>query len=181
MSDDTETAVLAGGCFWIMQQLLRDRDGVISTRVGWTGGENDNPTEENNSGHVEAVEVVFDPEQISYRDLLELFFQFHRPDLGEDLVGSIYRSEIFYTTDEQRMVAEETITDVDASGHWPGKVVTGIGEAGPFWDAEAEDQDYFQRYPEGCTPPFPRKRHDDADSGTQESVHGSREGSALLK
>ena len=145
MSDDTETAVLAGGCFWIMQQLLRDRDGVISTRVGWTGGENDSPTEENNAGHAEAVEVVFDRQRISYRDLLELFFQIHRPDLGESLVGSSYRSEIFYTSEEQRKVAEETIPDVDASGHWPGKVVTEISAAGPFWEAAAEDQDYFQR------------------------------------
>jgi peptide-methionine (S)-S-oxide reductase len=117
MSDNAETAVLAGGCFWIMQQLLRDRDGVISTRVGWTGGENDNPTEENNSGHAEAVEVAFDPERISYRDLLEFFFQVHRPDLGERLVGSSYRSEIFCTSEEQRRVAEKTIRDVDASGH----------------------------------------------------------------
>jgi peptide-methionine (S)-S-oxide reductase len=156
MSDNAEAAVLAGGCFWIMQQLLRDRDGVSSTRVGWTGGGNENPTEQNNSGHAEAVEVAFDSERISYRELLEFFFQIHRPDLGERLVGSSYRSEIFYTTDEQRKVAEETITDVDASGHWPGKVVTEISEAGPFWEAEAEDQDYFQRYPDGCTPPFPR-------------------------
>jgi len=155
-SDDTETAVLAGGCFWVMQQLLHDRDGVISTRVGWTGGENDNPTEEDNSGHAEAVEVVFDPERISYRDLLELFFQIHRPDLDESLVGSAYRSAIFHTTDEQRKVAEGTIPDVDASGHWPGKVVTEISEAGPFWEAEAGDQHYFQRYPAGCAAPFPR-------------------------
>jgi peptide-methionine (S)-S-oxide reductase len=147
MSDDIETAVLAGGCFWIMQQLLRDRDGVISTRVGWTGGENDNPTEESNAGHAEAVEVVLDPERISYRDLLEFFFQIHRPDLGKHLVGSSYRSEIFYTTAEQRKVAEETIPDVDASGHWPGKVVTEISEAGPFWEAEAEDQGYFAKSP----------------------------------
>jgi len=157
MSDSTETAVLAGGCFWIMQQLLRDCDGVISTRVGWTGGENDNPTEENNSGHAEAVEVAFDPERISYRGLLEFFFQVHRADLGEHLVGSGYRSEIFCASEEQRAVAEETIRDVDASGHWPGKVVTEISAAGPFWEAEAEDQDYFQRYPEGCAPPFPRQ------------------------
>jgi len=156
MSVNAETAVLAGGCFWIMQQLLRGRDGVISTRVGWTGGENDNPTEENNCGHAEAVEVAFDPEQISYRDLLEFFFQIHRADLGEGLVGSSYRSEIFCTTQQQRQVAEETIRDVDASGHWPGRVVTKISEAGPFWAAEAEDQDYFQRYPAGCAPPFPR-------------------------
>jgi len=157
MSDGAETAVLAGGCFWIMQQLLRDCDGVISTRVGWTGGENDHPTEENNSGHAEAVEVAFDPERISYRELLEFFFQFHRADLGEHLVGSGYRSAIFWTSEEQRRVAEETIRDVDASGHWPGKVVTEISAAGPFWEAEAEDQDYFQRYPEGCAPPFPRQ------------------------
>jgi peptide-methionine (S)-S-oxide reductase len=156
MNDNVETAVLAGGCYWIMQQLLRHRDGVISTRVGWTGGENDNPTEENNSGHAEAVKVTFDPERLSYRDLLEFFFQVHRPDLDERIVGSGYRSEIFYTSDEQRKVAEQTISDVDASGHWPGKVVTMISEAGPFWEAEAEDQDYFLRYPDGCPPPFPR-------------------------
>lgn len=155
MSDNAETAVLAGGCFWIMQQLLRDREGVVSTRVGRIGGENDNPTEESNSGHTEAVEVVFDPERISYRDLLEFFFQVHRPDLGEHLVGSTYRSGIFYTTDEQRRVAAETIADVDASGHWPGKVVTEVSEAGTFWEAESQDQGYFQRYPDGCTPPFP--------------------------
>lgn len=166
MSDDTETAVLAGGCFWIMQQLLRDRDGVISTRVGWIGGENDNPTVENNSGHAEAVEVVFDPGRISYRGLLEVFFQVHRPDLGERLVGSSYRSAIFYTTDEQRKVAEETIPDVDASGHWPGKVVTEVSEAGSFWEAPAEDQGYFQRYPDGCTPPFPSSGVEAADRET---------------
>jgi peptide-methionine (S)-S-oxide reductase len=156
MTDNAETAILAGGCFWIMQQLLRDRDGVISTRAGWTGGESDNPTEETSGGHAEAVEVVFDPERISCRDLLEFFFQVHRPDLGERLVGSIYRSEIFYTTDEQRTVAEETILDVDASRHWPGKVVTEISGAGPFLEAQSEDQDYFRRYPDGCAPPFPR-------------------------
>jgi peptide-methionine (S)-S-oxide reductase len=105
------------------------------------------------TGHAEAVEVVFDPERISYRDLLEFFFQVHRPDLGEGLVGFAYRSEIFYTTDKQRQVAEETILDVDASGHWPGKVVTEVSEAGSFWAAEAKDQGYFQRYPDGCTPP----------------------------
>jgi peptide-methionine (S)-S-oxide reductase len=154
MSENTETAVLAGGCFWIMQQLLRQHDGVISTRVGWTGGQNDNPTEEDNCGHAEAVEVVFDPGRLSYRNLLEFFFQVHRPDLGEDLVGSAYRSEIFYAGDEQRRAAEETIADVDAAGHWPGKVVTGITMAGPFWEAEAGDQDYFLRYPDGCSSPF---------------------------
>jgi peptide-methionine (S)-S-oxide reductase len=156
VSDSSETAVLAGGCYWIMQHLLSDREGVISTRAGWTGGENDNPTEDDNDGHAEAVEVVFDPERISYRDLLEFYFQIHRADLGQDVVGSSYRSEIFYTSQEQREVAEETIRDVDAAGHWPGHVVTEISEAGRFWQAEAEDQNYFQRYPDGCAPPFPR-------------------------
>ena len=156
MNDDVETAILAGGCYWIMQPLLRHPDGVISTRVGWTGGEGDNPTEESPGGHAEAVEVVFDPERISYRDLLEYFLQVHRADLGERLVGSIYRSEIFYTNDEQRKVADETIPDVDASGHWPGKVVTEISEAGRFLEAEVEDQDYFLRYPDACRLPFPR-------------------------
>ena len=159
LSDNAETAVLAGGCAWIMQQLLRQPIGVISTRTGWIGGEGDTPTEENPGGHAEAVEVVFDPERISYRDLLEYFFQVHRADLGERLVGSIYRSEIFYTSEEQRKVAEETIRDVDASGHWPGKTVTKVSEVGRFWEAEAENQDYFQhypRYPDGAKPPFPR-------------------------
>jgi peptide-methionine (S)-S-oxide reductase len=145
VTDSTETAILAGGCFWPAQELLRHRDGVISTRVGYTGGENDNPTDVNHPGHAEAVEIVFDPERISYRDLLEFFLQIHRPDLGERLVGSDYRSEIFYTSDEQRKVAEGAIADADASGIWPGKVVTEISEAGAFWEAEAEDQDYLQR------------------------------------
>lgn len=166
MGDNTETAVLAGGCFWVMEHLLRDREGIISTRVGLTGGENDNPTVEDNSGHAEAVEVAFDPERISYRDLLEYFFQVHRPDLDDRTVGSSYRSALFYTTDEQRKVAEETISDVDASGHWPGKVVTELSEAGPFWETEAEDQGYFQRFPEGCKPPFPRSGAEAADRET---------------
>lgn len=142
-----ETAILAGGCFWPAQELLRRCDGVISTRVGYTGGENDNPTDENHPGHAEAVEVVFDPERLSYRELLEFFLQIHRPDLGGDLVGSSYRSEVFYTSDEQRQVAEDTIADLDASGIWPGKVVTKVSEARPFWEAAAEDQNYLQRYP----------------------------------
>jgi peptide-methionine (S)-S-oxide reductase len=147
MSERNETAILAGGCFWPAQELLRHRDGVISTRVGYTGGENDKPTADNHPGHAEAVEVIFDPERTSYRDILEFFFQIHRPDLGEGLVGSDYRSEIFYTSEEQRQVAEHTIAEADASGLWPGKVVTKISEAGPFWEAEAEDQDYLQHYP----------------------------------
>ena len=159
MSDHGEKAILAGGCFWGMQELLRRPDGVISTRAGWTGGERDNPTEDNPGGHAEAVEVVFDPDRISYRDILELFFQIHDPttkDRQGDDVGSDYRSEIFYTSDEQRQIAEDTIADVDASGLWPGKVVTEISEAGTFWEAEAEDQYYLQRHPDGETCHFPR-------------------------
>jgi len=152
MTDTTETAILAGGCFWGVQDLLRRRDGVISTRVGYTGGENENPTYRNHPGHAEAVEIVFDPERISYRDILEFFFQIHDPTTkdrqGYD-IGSSYRSEIFYTSDEQRRVAEDTIADADASGLWHGKVVTKISEAGPFWEAGAEDQNYLQHYPDG--------------------------------
>ncbi|MEA2442496.1 MAG: peptide-methionine (S)-S-oxide reductase [Thermoleophilaceae bacterium] len=159
MPERAETAILAGGCAWIMQQLLRHPQGVISTRVGWTGGEGDNPTEAEPQGHAEAVEVVFDPARLSYHELLEYFFQVHRADLGQDLVGSIYRSEIFYTSEEQRRAAEETITDVDAAGHWPGRTVTQVSEAGRFWEDPPEHQDYFLRfpeYPEGSKPPFPR-------------------------
>jgi peptide-methionine (S)-S-oxide reductase len=142
-----------------MQELLRHRDGVISTRVGYTGGENDNPTDANHPGHAEAVEIVFDPDQISYRDILEFFFQIHDPTTknrqGNDS-GSDYRSEIFYTSDEQRQVAEDTVADVDASGLWPGKAVTEVSAAGPFWEATAEHQDYLQRYPSGYTFHYPR-------------------------
>jgi peptide-methionine (S)-S-oxide reductase len=144
---DAETAILAGGCFWVTQEVLRHRDGVVSTRVGYTGGENDNPTDENHPGHAEAVEVVFDPDRVSYRQLVEFFLQSHRPDLDEGLVGSSYRSEIFCTTDDQREVAERAIADVDGSGIWPGEVVTRVSQAGPFWEAPAEDQDYLDRLP----------------------------------
>jgi peptide-methionine (S)-S-oxide reductase len=149
MSEHTQTAILAGGCFWPAQQLLRHRPGVISTRVGYTGGENDNPTAGHHPGHAEAVEVIFDPALTSYRDILTFFFQMHRPDLSGDLVGDDYRSEIFYTSDEQRRVAEDTVAAADASGIWPSKIVTRISEAGPFWEAEAEDQDYLDLYPHG--------------------------------
>jgi peptide-methionine (S)-S-oxide reductase len=149
MSESTETAILAGGCFWPAQELLRRRDGVISARAGYTGGENDNPTADHHPGHAEAVQVIFDPEQTSYRDILEFFFQIHRPDLGEAVVGSDYRSEIFYTSDDQRQIAEETLADADASGMWPATVVTRITEAGPFWEAGADDQDYLRHYPNG--------------------------------
>jgi peptide-methionine (S)-S-oxide reductase len=157
MSDDTETAVLAGGCAWIMQQLLRHPKGVISTRTGFMGGDNENPTEEDDGGHAEVVEVIFDPELLSYRGLLEVFFLVHRADLDEGVVGSLYRSEIFCTSVEQRTEAEEMIRDVDASGHWPGKTVTNISEAEMFWEMEPADQDYLLRFPHGCTPPFPRQ------------------------
>ena len=159
MSDNTETAILAGGCFWGVQELLRQREGVLSTRVGYTGGKNDNPTYPNHPGHAEAVEIVFDPERISYRDILEFFFQIHDPSTkdrqGND-IGSSYRSEIFYTSDEQRQVAEETIADVDASGLWPGKVVTEVTKVSDFWEAEPEHQDYLERIPNGYTCHFIR-------------------------
>jgi peptide-methionine (S)-S-oxide reductase len=149
MSQDSETAILAGGCFWPAQELLRRRAGVISTRAGYTGGENDHPTADHHPGHAEAVEVTFDPGQTSYRDILEFFFQIHRPDLGEELVGPDYRSEIFYTSQEQRQVAEDTIAAAGASGLWPGPVVTRISPASPFWEAEADDQEYLRHYPDG--------------------------------
>ncbi|HEY6934892.1 MAG TPA: peptide-methionine (S)-S-oxide reductase [Marmoricola sp.] len=152
-----ETVFLAGGCAWIMQQLLRHPAGVMSTRTGFMGGENDNPTEEDNVGHAEVVEVVFDPGRLSFRGLLDVFFQVHRPDLDAHVVGSQYRSEIFCTSPEQRRVAEEMIRDVDASGHWPGKTVTLISQAQVFWEMGPEDQDYLLRFPNGCKPPFPRQ------------------------
>jgi peptide-methionine (S)-S-oxide reductase len=151
MSENTETAILAGGCFWPAQQLVRGRDGVISTRVGYTGGENVNPTAFDHPGHAEAVVVVLDPERTSYRDSLEFFFQIHRPDLDEAVVGSDYRSEIFYTTEEQRQVAEDALADADADAAliWPGKIVTKISPGRRFWEAEPEDQDCLKHYPEG--------------------------------
>lgn len=152
MTATTETAILAGGCFWGAQQLLRARPGVVSTRVGYSGGETPNATYHNHGNHAESVEIVFDPEQISYRDILEFFFQIHDPSTknrqGND-VGASYRSAIFYTNDEQKRVAENTIADVDASGLWPGKAVTEVTAAGPFWEAEDEHQDCLQKSPEG--------------------------------
>ncbi len=157
MAERTETAILAGGCSWIMQPLLSQPAGVISSRTGWMGGEGDNPSEEDPRGHAEVVRVVFDPDRLSYRGLLEVFFQVHRADLDEDVVGSIYRSEIFYTSEEQRTAAEELIRDVDASGHWPGKTVTRISPEGVFWGEGPEHQNYLQRYPDVFKPPFPRQ------------------------
>ena len=154
-----ETAILAGGCFWGMQDLIRKYPGVISTRVGYTGGENANATYLNHPGHAEAIEITFDPKQTSFRDLLEFFFQVHDPTTVNRQgwhIGSSYRSAVFYTSDEQRQVAEDTIADVDASGLWPDKVVTEVTSAGPFWEAEPEHQDYLERYPSGYTCHFVR-------------------------
>jgi peptide-methionine (S)-S-oxide reductase len=150
----TERAILAGGCFWGVQELLRRMDGVVSTRVGYSGGDVPNATYRNHGSHAEAVEIVFDPAKISYRQLLEFFFQIHDPSTpdrqGNDR-GASYRSAIFHTTPEQRRIALDTIADVDASGLWPGKVVTEVAPAGAFWEAEPEHQDYLQRYPTGYT------------------------------
>jgi peptide-methionine (S)-S-oxide reductase len=155
----TERAVLAGGCFWGMQDLLRRYSGVISTRVGYTGGEVQNATYRNHEGHAEAIEIVFDPQKLSFRQILEFFFQIHDPSTlnrqGND-VGSSYRSAIFYINDDQKHVAEQTITDVNASELWPGKVVTTLEPAGAFWEAEPEHQDYLERIPNGYTCHFIR-------------------------
>jgi peptide-methionine (S)-S-oxide reductase len=159
MSQKREKAVLAGGCFWGMQDLIRRRPGIVSTRVGYTGGDVPNATYRNHGTHAEAIEIIFDPEVTSYRELLEFFFQIHDPTTlnrqGND-IGTSYRSAIFYLDEEQRRVAEDTIADVDASGLWPGKVVTEVTPAGPFWEAEPEHQDYLERYPYGYTCHFPR-------------------------
>ena len=159
MTATTERAVLAGGCFWGMQDLLRRKPGVLATRVGYTGGNVANATYENHGTHAEAIELIFDPAVISYRDLLEAFFQIHDPTTlnrqGNDR-GMSYRSGIFFTSEEQRLVAEEVIADVNASALWPGTVVTTIQPAGPFWEAEPEHQDYLARNPNGYTCHFPR-------------------------
>jgi len=159
MSVEGERAILAGGCFWGMQDLIRKLPGVLSTRVGYTGGENDHPTYRNHPGHAEAIEIIFDPDSISFRRLLEFFFQIHDPSTldrqGNDR-GTSYRSEIFTLSDEQRQVALATIDDVNASGRWPGKVVTRVSPAATFWEAEPEHQDYLERYPHGYTCHFPR-------------------------
>jgi peptide-methionine (S)-S-oxide reductase len=159
MTSSTERAVLAGGCFWGMQDLIRKMPGVISTRVGYSGGDVANATYRNHGTHAEAIEIVFDPKTISYRTLLEFFFQIHDPTTrnrqGND-TGTSYRSAIFYLDDEQKRVAQDTIADVEASGLWPGKVVTELAPVGPFWEAEPEHQDYLERYPDGYTCHFVR-------------------------
>jgi peptide-methionine (S)-S-oxide reductase len=155
----TETAILAGGCFWGMQELIRHKSGVVSTRVGYSGGDVPNATYRNHGTHAEAIEIVFDPAVISYRDILEFFFQIHDPTTknrqGNDL-GLSYRSAIYYASDAQRVTALDTIADVEASGLWPGKVVTEVAPAGEFWEAEPEHQDYLERYPDGYTCHFIR-------------------------
>ena len=155
----TERAVLAGGCFWGMQQLIRRQPGVISPRVGYSGGDVPNATYRHHGTHAEAVEIIFDPAKTSFRKILEFFFQIHDPSTknrqGND-VGLSYRSAIYYTSDEQKAVALDTIADVNASGLWPGKVVTEVAPVGPFWEAEPEHQDYLERIPNGYTCHFPR-------------------------
>ena len=155
----TERAILAGGCFWGMQALLRYRPGVISTRVGYSGGDVKNATYRNHGTHAEAVEIIFDPSVISFRTLLEFFFQIHDPTTmnrqGND-IGTSYRSGVYYTSEEQRRIAEDTIEDVNAAKLWPGKVVTELKPAGDFWEAEPEHQDYLERLPNGYTCHFVR-------------------------
>ncbi|MET0256073.1 MAG: peptide-methionine (S)-S-oxide reductase MsrA [Luteibacter sp.] len=152
-------AILAGGCFWGMQDLIRKQPGVIATRVGYSGGDVPNATYRNHGTHAEAIEIEFDPAKLSYRQVLEFFFQIHDPTTlnrqGNDR-GLSYRSAIFYLDDEQKAVAEDTIADVEASGLWPGKVVTELAAAGDFWEAEPEHQDYLEKYPNGYTCHFIR-------------------------
>ncbi|SDF95558.1 MULTISPECIES: peptide-methionine (S)-S-oxide reductase MsrA [unclassified Duganella] len=154
MTTKTERAILAGGCFWGMQDLIRKQPGVVSTRVGYSGGDVANATYRNHGTHAEAIEIVFDPAVTSYRKMLEFFFQIHDPSTsnrqGND-IGTSYRSAIFYASDEQKAVAEDTIADVNASGLWPGKVATELAPEGPFWEAEPEHQDYLERIPNGYT------------------------------
>ncbi len=156
---NTERAILAGGCFWGVQDLLRKQPGVISSRVGYSGGDVPDATYRNHGTHAEAVEILFDPAVTSFRKLLEFFFQIHDPTTlnrqGNDR-GTSYRSAIFFTSDEQKRVAEDTIADVEASGLWPGKVVTEVAPAGAFWEAEREHQDYLVKYPDGYTCHFVR-------------------------
>ncbi|MBZ9994382.1 MULTISPECIES: peptide-methionine (S)-S-oxide reductase MsrA [unclassified Mesorhizobium] len=159
MATSSERAVLAGGCFWGMQDLVRRMPGVLATRVGYSGGDVPNATYRNHGTHAEAIEISFDPAKISFRQLLEFFFQIHDPTTrnrqGND-VGMSYRSAIYYTSEEQKRVAEDTIADVDASGLWPGKVVTELAPVGAFWEAEPEHQDYLEKYPNGYTCHFVR-------------------------
>ncbi|TWU45755.1 Peptide methionine sulfoxide reductase MsrA 3 [Novipirellula aureliae] len=155
----SQRAVLAGGCFWGMQDLIRKMPGIESTRVGYTGGEIPNATYRNHGNHAEGIEILFDPEIISYRELLEFFFQIHDPTTpnrqGNDR-GASYRSAIYYVDEQQRQIAIDTIADVNASGIWPGEVVTEVEPVGDFWEAEPEHQDYLERIPNGYTCHFVR-------------------------
>ena len=159
MTLSTERAILAGGCFWGMQDLIRKMPGVLSTRVGYSGGDVPNATYRNHGTHAEAIEIVFDPNVMSYRTLLEFFFQIHDPTTrnrqGND-TGTSYRSAVYYTSAKQKKTAQDTIADIEASGLWPGKVVTEVAPAGPFWEAEPEHQDYLEKYPDGYTCHFIR-------------------------
>lgn len=154
MTDHNKIAVLAGGCFWGMEELFREQPGVVATRVGYTGGSNTHPTYRNHPGHAEALEITYDPDKTDYRALLEFFFQIHDPTTknrqGND-VGTSYRSAIFYLDDEQKRIALHTVADIEGSGRWPGRVVTEVNPAGEFWEAEPEHQNYLQRYPSGYT------------------------------
>ena len=159
MNTSSEKAILAGGCFWGMQDLIRRLPGVVSTRVGYTGGNVSNATYRNHGTHAEAIEILFDPQIVSYREILEFFFQIHDPTTrnrqGNDR-GTSYRSAIFYTDDEQKQTAEQIIAEINASGLWPGKIVTELAPAGAFWEAEPEHQDYLEHYPNGYTCHFVR-------------------------
>ncbi|WP_399896002.1 peptide-methionine (S)-S-oxide reductase MsrA [Streptomyces sp. BBFR51] len=159
MTDGEKKALLAGGCFWGMQELIRTLPGVVSTRVGYSGDDMPEPTYRDHGNHAEAIEIVYDPALTDYRALLEYFFQIHDPTTrnrqGND-VGLSYRSAVFCLGEEQRRVALDTIADVEASGLWPGPVVTEVVPAGAFWEAEPDHQDYLQRYPDGYTCHFPR-------------------------
>ena len=159
MMANSQRAVLAGGCFWGMQGLIRHLPGVLATRVGYTGGDVSNATYRNHGTHAEGIEILFDPDRISYRRLLENFFQIHDPTTrnrqGNDN-GPSYRSGIYYVDERQRQIALDTIADVEASGLWPGRVVTEVKPVGDFWEAEPEHQDYLERYPGGYTCHYPR-------------------------
>ena len=182
MTETTQQAILAGGCFWGMQDLIRRQPGVVSTRVGYTGGKNANATYRNHPGHAEAIEITYDPTKTDYRALLEFFFQIHDPTTknrqGNDF-GTSYRSAIFYLDDDQKRIALDTIADVDASGRWPAAVVTEVTPASDFWEAEPEHQDYLQRYPGGYTCHYvrpgwklaSRSASDGAQRTTSESSH----------
>ena len=180
MTDHNKIAVLAGGCFWGMEDLFREQPGVVSTRVGYTGGSNTNPTYRNHPGHAEALEITYDPDETDYRALLEFFFQIHDPTTknrqGND-VGTSYRSAIFYLDDEQKQIALDTVADIQGSGRWPGTVVTEVNPAGDFWEAEPEHQNYLQRYPSGYTCHYIRpqwtlpNRSDGADAGAATAQH----------